>query len=72
MVEMLCEPTEGGWRCSKMVDGRWVLFDVFVGVVIENKEVTLPPLAGKVLFDDKDCNTIVERGLKILHCKTEK
>jgi len=70
MGKMLCEPTEGGWRCSKLINDRWVQFDIFAVVVIENKEVTLPPLAGKVLFDDKDCDTVVERGLKILHCKS--
>jgi glutamine cyclotransferase len=69
---MLCEPAENGWRCSKLEDGRWVPHDVFATVVIENREVTLPPLSGKVLFDDKDCNVVMERGLKILVCKKPK
>ena len=69
MGTMLCEPTEGGWRCQKLIDGRWVDYDVFASVILKNKEVMLPPLAGKVIFDDENCTQKTEKGLKILSCE---
>ena len=70
MSKMLCEPTCGGWRCSKFKDGKWVPEnDVFVTVDLDNRNVVLPPLAGKVLFEDTNCKVEVEKGLKVLVCK---
>jgi len=68
METMLCEPTEGGWRCQIRRDKKWVDVGDFDAIVIENQRVTLP-IIDKVIFDGKNCEVKKEGHLKILHCK---
>lgn len=69
----LCEISKDadGWECMEYKDNKWVDVGKFDEVKISGKEVLLPIAAGKVIFEHKKCESITEKGIKILVCKSE-